>query len=66
MTARDQRDPQLLGETYLKLRAKGVDIDTAVQMPVSPYENGEWISANPEHHHSKVDQTLGNLDDGGQ
>ena len=61
---RDQRDPQLLGETYLKLRAKGVDVDTAVQMPVAPYENGPYISSDPADHHSKVDQTLGDLNDG--
>jgi hypothetical protein len=58
---RDQRDPQTLGEKYLALREKKVDIEVAVEMPVRPYLNGQFISADPADHHSKVDQTLGDL-----
>lgn len=35
---RDLRDPQKLGERYQELRQKGLDIDTAVQMPVEPFD----------------------------
>lgn len=35
---RDQRDPQKLGEKYLELRKKGLDIETAVQMPVEVFD----------------------------
>jgi Trk K+ transport system NAD-binding subunit len=62
---RDLRDPEKLGTRYLMLRDKGVDIDVAVDMPVPAYQNGKYISADPAFHHSKVDQTQGNLDDGG-
>jgi hypothetical protein len=59
--SRDQRDPETLGERYLLLRGKGVDIEYAVESPVRPYLNGQFISADPAEHHSKVDQTLGDL-----
>lgn len=35
---RDQRDPQKLGEKYQEVRQKGLDIDTAVQMTVPPFD----------------------------
>jgi hypothetical protein len=62
---RDQRDPQKLGEWYLTLRERSMPIEEAVQVGVRDYENGRFISSDPALHHSKVDQTLGNLDDGG-
>ena len=65
MARRDMRDPEKLGESYLQLRERGMDIDMAVQAPTRPYVDGGHISSDPAHHHSKVDQTLGVLDDGG-
>jgi hypothetical protein len=58
---RDQRDPIKLGEMYLDMRSKGVDIETAIRMPAENYQNGKYISSDPADHHSKVDQTLGDL-----
>jgi hypothetical protein len=74
---RDQRDPQKLGELLLSSAtaargAYGADIpitevyDVHVRhIPVEPYSDGGHISSDPAKHHSKVDQTPGNLDDGG-
>ena len=56
--SRDLRDPIKLGERYLMLRKKGVDIDVAVEIPVGNYEDGGFISSNPADHHSKVDQRM--------
>lgn len=64
-TMRDLRDPTKLGLKYLQARSQGVPIDRAVKRKVKPYIDGGFISANPADHHSKVDQTLGILDDGG-
>lgn len=62
---RDLRDPQKLGEAYLAVRGKGLDIETAVSMPADKYADGGFISSDPADHHSKTPQTLGSLDDGG-
>jgi hypothetical protein len=62
---RDLRDPTALGELYLEMRGLGVDIDRATRMTVAPYMDGGHISNDPEQHHSKTPQTLGDLDDGG-
>lgn len=35
---RDLRDPQKLGEKYQELRQKGLDIETAVQMPAEVFD----------------------------
>jgi len=40
---RDLRDPQKLGEAYQLVRQKGLDIDTAVRMPVENYINDEGV-----------------------
>ena len=58
---RDQRDPTKLGEWYLKLRAQGMEKEEAVTVGVGDYENGPFMSSNPEDHHSNVDQTLCDL-----
>ena len=55
---RDLRDPRALGLIYLKMRQLGADIADSVLMPAQNYWDGKWMSSNPEHHHSKVDQTL--------
>lgn len=62
---RDLRDPQLCGLAYLKARADGVPIEYAAQAKAPDYKDGGHISSDPEEHHSKTPQTLGNLDDGG-
>lgn len=62
---RDLRDPERLGLRYLEFRKAGMWIEHAVWAPVENYSNGRYISCDPKDHHSKVDQTLGNLDDGG-
>ena len=49
--SRDLRDPIKLGERYLMLRKKGVDIDVAVEIPVGNYEEGPWMSSKPHEHH---------------
>lgn len=61
---RDLRDPRALGLIYLKMRKLGADISDAVLMPAQRYWDGKWMSANPEHHHSKTPQNLGDLYDG--
>lgn len=62
---RDLRDPQKLGEAYLKVRALNLPIVDAVHMPCDPYQGDGFISSNPAEHHSKTPQNLGDLDDGG-
>lgn len=59
------RDPVKLGESYLELRERGMEIDMAVQAPTRPYTDGGHISADPAHHHSKTPQNVGDLDTGG-
>lgn len=65
VAVRDLRDPSFTGEAYLKARDMGVPIEHAILVPAPPYTDGGHISSDPTKHHSKVDQTLGNLDDGG-
>jgi hypothetical protein len=48
---RDLRDPQGLGETYLRVRDLGLPIEDAVQMTCSNYDSGPYISAPPSEHH---------------
>lgn len=55
---RDLRDPQKMGEWYLKLRANGMPIEEAVEVGVAPYENGPFISSDPAEHHSKTPQNI--------
>jgi len=58
---RDQRDPTKLGLKYLAAREKDVPIVRAVKRKLKDYQNGKYISSDPADHHSKVDQTLGDL-----
>jgi hypothetical protein len=64
-TVRDLRDPKALGEGYLLARKKGGSIEMAATMNAPDYKDGGHISSNPEEHHSKTPQNLGDLDDGG-
>jgi len=48
---RDLRDPIKLGEIYLEMRGKGVDIPTAIRMPADNYTGDGWMSSNPAEHH---------------
>lgn len=50
---RDLRDPQKLGERYQELRQKGLDIETAVQMPVEPFDAEH---AGPIEKYGKADE----------
>lgn len=61
---RDLRDPLKLGELYLEMRGLGLSIDKAVTMPAEKYENGPFMSSNPEDHHSRTPQNIGDLYDG--
>lgn len=62
---RDQRDPQKLGDAYLAVRSKGLDIETSVNVRTDDYEDGGLISNDPSQHHSKTPQQIGDLSDGG-
>jgi len=59
---RDLRDPIKLGETYLSLREKKVEIQTAVQMPVQDYDDGGVMSSDWRDHHSQTPQTTNHQD----
>ena len=55
---RDRRDPQVLGEAYLRARKLGASIEDAVSVPVRAYEDGTYMSADPADHHSKTRQDI--------
>lgn len=41
----DKRDPIIMGEAYLALRSKGVEIETAVNVRTAHYEDKGGIAA---------------------
>lgn len=58
---RDLRDPRALGLIYLKMRKLGADIADCVLMPSQNYFDGKWMSNDPNRHHSKTPQNIGDL-----
>ena len=67
MPQRDMRDQEKLGQMLLSLRRLCPEAPLsclADELPtyyVPDYEAGPYMSADPHLHHSKVDQTLGDL-----
>lgn len=60
---RDLRDPQKLGEWYLKLREREMPITEAVEVGVKDYADNGFISSNPADHHSQTPQRIGDLNE---
>lgn len=61
---RDMRDPTLLWEEIKKVRPQ-LGWEIVCKIPVENYSDNGIMSSDPEEHHSKTPQHIGDLYDGG-